>query len=143
MLKHLTSLTFLVLLSILFINNSIAQNLQTGTALARLSDLDNNEYANIGDMISLQVYADGLTGPGGIGDSIFVCVVFSYYGSADTLYLTKNTSSGTSGGGYGNDVFFSLSDNAIASKTSATGFNNINVRSCVITCNRVASFCAF
>ena len=105
---------------------AFAQNLQVITASASLTDVDNNGYANVGDRINFQVYADGLTGPGGIGDSIFVGVIFTYYSTTDTVYLTKNTSSGTSGGGYGNDVYFSLASNSISAKTT-NGLNGVNV----------------
>ena len=45
----------LFILAVLFSNFAFTQSLQVITASAKLKDVDNNGYANIGDSLSFQV----------------------------------------------------------------------------------------
>ena len=134
-------LSFCIVSIFLLGNFAEAQNLQTATATAKLSDIDNNGYANLGDKITpISIYLDGVPTTG--TDSIYVGVVFGYYGNTDTVYLNKF--GGSAGGGRGNNVFASFpNDSIISTPIFSPGLNGVNASTATTSANGILKFLLF
>jgi hypothetical protein len=106
-----------VLLSLVSIQRVSAQNFTASSASAKFTDRDNNGYANIGDLINLRILADNVN-----SDSINAAVIFTYYASIDTLYLTRSGGSGPGNTGNG-VVFTNPGGNSILERPVGTGLS--------------------
>lgn len=128
---------YLILSCLLLTANMLAQNFVGGSSSAKLVDRDNNGYANIGDRVNFNIIADNVT-----SDSINAAVIFQYYSSTDTLYLTK--SGGTGPGNTGNNVVFSNpGGSAIQEKAVGTGLDSRKASAATAPNNGILRFLLF